>query len=215
MAQTRTNTKKLVLLALLIAIEVIVAVTPLGSIPIGPIVATVAHIPVIIAAVTMGTGAGAFMGFVFGLLSFLVWTFMPPTPITAFAFTPAYAPGNFWSLVICFVPRILLGVVTALLCQLIGKWDKTGYVALPVSAVVGTLVHTFLVLGGIYVFFGEAYAAAVGASYDMLMGLILTTVATNGITEAILAGVLAVAIGKAVMAYSKHSGAGFRQADRT
>ena len=190
----KQNIRTMVQLSFLVAIELIMAFTPLGSLPIGPLVATLAHIPVVIAAVVMGTGAGAFMGFVFGLLSFLVWTFMPPTPITAFCFTPAYAPGNFWSVVICFVPRILLGVIAGLLSKALLKVDT-------VSSVAATIAHTLMVLGGIYVFFGEAYAEAIGVGHELLMGLIGTTIATNGILEAVLAGVITCAIAKAVSAY--------------
>ena len=197
----KQNIRTMVQLSFLVAIELIMAFTPLGSLPIGPLVATLAHIPVVIAAVVMGTGAGAFMGFVFGLLSFLVWTFMPPTPITAFCFTPAYAPGNFWSVVICFV-RILLGVIVGLLSKALLKVDKTkGFIAYTVSSVAATIAHTLMVLGGIYVFFGEAYAEAIGVGHELLMGLIGTTIATNGILEAVLAGVITCAIAKAVSAY--------------
>ena len=67
----REKTKRLAELAVLLALEIIIAFTPLGTIQVGPIAATLGHIPVIIAAVVLGTAEGAFMGFVFGLLSFL------------------------------------------------------------------------------------------------------------------------------------------------
>ena len=51
-------------LAILIAIEIIIAVTPLGSLPaIGLIVMTLAHIPVIIGAIVLGIKGGLIMGF--------------------------------------------------------------------------------------------------------------------------------------------------------
>ena len=67
----RDRIKRLTELGVLIALEIIIAFTPLGTIQIGPVAATLGHIPVIIAAVVLGTAEGAFMGFVFGLLSFL------------------------------------------------------------------------------------------------------------------------------------------------
>ena len=92
--------------ASLLTIEVVFCFTPLGSIPVGPIVATLAMIPVIITAIMLGTAAGAAMGAIAGLFSFIVFSFITPGP-TAFLFTPLIEPGNGWSLVICFVPRIL------------------------------------------------------------------------------------------------------------
>ena len=84
----REKTKRMVQLAVLLALEIIIAFTPLGTIQVGTIAATLGHIPVIIAAVVMGTAEGAFMGFVFGLLSFIYWTFVQPANPTAFMFTP-------------------------------------------------------------------------------------------------------------------------------
>lgn len=105
---------------MLLAIEAVFCFTPLGSLPIGPMVATFAMLPVIVAAILLGTGAGTLMGFFAGLFSFLVWTFMPPPTSAMFAFiyTPFYSLGEFqgngWSLVVCFLPRILTGTFAGL-----------------------------------------------------------------------------------------------------
>ncbi len=194
----KLDTRKLTQLSILVAIEVIVAFVPiLGSIPLGPIVATTAHIPVIIAAVTMGVGAGAFMGFVFGFLSFIVQSFVTPT-ITSFVFTPIVSVGNvggsYWSLVICFVPRILLGICAALLYQWFSSIDKKNRWSYIASSVLASLIHTVLVLGGIYVFFKDSYSEAIGQAANLLLGLIGSVILTNGIPEAILAGVVTVAV---------------------
>ncbi|MFZ2537948.1 MAG: ECF transporter S component [Oscillospiraceae bacterium] len=194
----KMDTRKLTQLSILVAIEAIMAFVPiLGSIPLGPIVATTAHIPVIIAAVTMGVGAGAFMGFIFGLFSFIVHSFVAPS-ITSFVFTPIVSVGNgdgsFWSLVICFVPRILLGVCAALLYQWfssIDKKDRWSYIA---AGAISSMIHTLLVLGGIFIFFKDSYSETIGKAADLLLGLIGLTILTNGIPEAILAAIVTVAV---------------------
>lgn len=196
----KMDVRKMTQLAILIALEAIIAFVPaLGSIPIGPLVATIAHIPVIIAGVTMGVSAGAFMGFVFGLLSFIVNSFTTPT-VTSFVFTPIVSVGdiggNGWSIVICFVPRILLGVVAALLYKWLSKYDKTDTWSYIVSSVLATITHTVLVLFGIYVFFGDSYAQAIGAARSALLGMIMYVIGTNGLLEAVLAGVVVVAVAK-------------------
>ncbi len=207
-SKKRISTRAMTILGILTAIEIIMAFTPLGSIPIGPIVATLAHIPVIIAGVTLGTYAGAYMGALFGLLSFIVHTMMPT--ITSFIFTPFFslgeAGGNPLSLVICFVPRIVLGISAGLLFELIAKRDTRKYAAYIIASVVPSLLHTVLVLGGVYLFFGETYAAAIGQAYDALLGLIFTVLLTNGIPEAILAAILAVAVGKALEKLARRAG---------
>lgn len=204
----RSRTLFLTQFSILIAIEAIVAFTPLGSLPIGPLVATLAHVPVIIAAISLGTGAGTALGFVAGLFSFIVWTFMPPNPALAFVFTPFYSfgefHGNFWSLIICFVPRILIGTFAGLVYRGMCRVCKADAVNMGLAAVAGTLANTLLVLGGIYVAFGVDYAAANGIAYDLLLGAIGTVIATNGLLEIAVAIVAAIAVCTALKKVLKH-----------
>ena len=208
---THSTVLTLVQLAMLIAIEAVFCFTPLGSVPIGPMVATFAMIPVIIAAILLGTWAGTFMGFVAGLFSFLVWTFMPPASSAMFAFvyTPFYTlgefQGNVWSLVICFLPRILTGTFAGLIYAGLSKGlakmrarenghtskvgaffrDRAG-LEYAVAAAVGSLTNTLLVLGGVFLFFGPEYAAAGGIGYELLLGILGLTILTNGVPEMIV-----------------------------
>mgnify|MGYP000000507061 FL=1 len=197
------NNQKILHLAqfsILLAIEAIVCFTPLGSLPVGPLVATLAHIPVLITAVCMGTAAGSLMGFFCGLFSFIWWTLNPG--VMGFVFTPFYAPGNFWSLVICFVPRILIGTLAGLVFSAFRKVAEKNPVAdvarYVVAGIVGTLANTVLVLGGIYLFFGKPYAEANGVAFEALLGILCTVVLTNGILEVILGALCTLAVGKAV-----------------
>lgn len=131
------KTYELVLTALFTAIIVIMAFTPLGYIPLVVINATIIHIPVILGALFLGPKKGAFLGFVFGLTSFINNTFKAATA-SAFVFSPVLAvnvvgvSGIFRSLYICFVPRILVGVVPYFIYVLIrkaaGREQKAGRV---------------------------------------------------------------------------------------
>ena len=78
------KTQYMTSMALFLAIEIILVVTPLGYIPIGPLNATTMHIPVIIAGIVLGKKAGAELGFVFGLTSLIKATIQPG--ITSFCF---------------------------------------------------------------------------------------------------------------------------------
>ncbi|MQN01782.1 MAG: ECF transporter S component [Lachnospiraceae bacterium] len=123
---TKKKTLNLVLTALFTAIIVLMAFSPLGYIPLGVINATIIHIPVIIGAIFLGPGTGAFLGFVFGLTSFIKSTVTPST-VSAFVFSPVLAAsqfgisGVFKSAFICFVPRILVGVFPYYIFVLIKK----------------------------------------------------------------------------------------------
>ena len=125
------KTYELVLTALFTAIIIIMAFTPLGYIPLVVINATIIHIPVILGALFLGPKKGAFLGFVFGFTSFINNTFKAVTP-SAFVFSPVLAAnvvgvsGIFKSLYICFVPRILVGVVPYFVYILIRRLLKDG-----------------------------------------------------------------------------------------
>ena len=65
------DTKSIVMLGVLAAMVMLFSFTPIGSIPIGPLVITLNVIPVAIAAVALGPVGGAIIGAVFGMFSFL------------------------------------------------------------------------------------------------------------------------------------------------
>ncbi|MDR2520145.1 MAG: ECF transporter S component [Eubacteriaceae bacterium] len=197
------KSKKTVLLAqfsTLLAIEAIVCFTPLGSLPIGPIVATLAHIPVIVTAAALGTGFGTLMGFVTGVFSLAIWTFMPPQPFVAFVFSPFYTLGELRgglpSLLISIVPRALIGTATGLCLSSFRKRKEPGFFAYMLAGAVGSAANTVLVLGGVYAFYGQEYAAAYGIEYSMLLGAIGTVILTNGILEAVLGALSCRFVGK-------------------
>jgi uncharacterized membrane protein len=186
-------------MALFLAIEIILVVTPLGYIPIGPLNATTMHIPVIIAGIVLGKKAGAELGFVFGLTSLIKATIQPG--ITSFCFSPFVTigtmSGNYKSLLIAFVPRILLGYLAGLVFGIMKKNNREN-LGVVVGALTGAITNTVLVLSGIYIFFGEAYASAVGVQYSTLVTVLLGVVSTNGILEAILGAIVSLAIYKAL-----------------
>ena len=65
--------------------------------------------------------------------------------------------------------------------------------------VINSMVNTVLVMGSIYVLFAQQYAAAKDVAREAVFGLVMTTVAFNGIPEALAAAVLVAAIGKALL----------------
>ena len=183
--------KKKMELVFIIIIEAIVCFTPLGSIPIGPIVATLSCIPVIIASLLFSDKEGAIVGFCFGLFSFIVWTIIPPSPAFSFVFTPFYEgaeySGNVFSLIICFMPRILTGVSPFLVYNLLNKIIKKDVISLMISSIVGSLTNTVIVMLLIYLVFNKEYSTLMGIS---MLDVIKITITTNGIVEAILAMII-------------------------
>ena len=207
---TRKRTLKFAQLAILSAILFIMGFTPLGSIPIGPIVATIAQVPVVIGACTMGKKEGAFLGGVFGFVSMLYWFTIGAAAPTAFVFNPvvSFKMGDKWyvsvlfalaSLIICYVPRILIGYVAGVIFEkLENKNEPLAYI---LSGIAGSLVNTILVLGLTLLFFTPQYSDAMGITKQALFTIVGTTLAVNGSLEAVVTPVLSYAIAKPVNYY--------------
>ena len=86
MKTKKHDTKWMVSVALMAAIVIVLANTPLGMIQLPIIKATTVHIPVILGAILLGPAAGAILGGVFGICS-LISNTMAPT-LLSFAFSP-------------------------------------------------------------------------------------------------------------------------------
>ena len=63
-----TNTKTLTRVALLVAIELVMKLVGLGSVPVGPLYMSFLTLPIAVGAITMGPAVGALLGGVFGVL---------------------------------------------------------------------------------------------------------------------------------------------------
>lgn len=201
-----TKTKHLTLFAFFLAVELVLLFTPLGFLRIGPLSATLMHIPVIIAGITMGWKYGGALGLVFGLCSVWNATFAPGP--TSFCFSPFITiggvSGNFSSLIIAIVPRVLIGILSSwifMLCKRKG-WKES--LSVCTAALIGALTNTILVLGLIYCFFGASYAAAVSVSYEALITILMGVVCTNGIAEAVIGCIVTVMVYKALKPIVKH-----------
>ena len=181
----------MVLMALFAAIIIALAVIPgIGYIPLGVTRATTIHIPVIIASIVLGPKKGGILGGVFGLTSLVMNTFMPT--VTSFVFTPFYSGGNFWSLLICFLPRILTGIVPYYVFKLLSR-IKLKAVPLMIAGFLGSMTNTLLVMNMIYIFFGSQYADAKEITTG-LYSVIIGVIGINGTLEAIVAAVLTTAV---------------------
>ena len=205
MKTKNTNIRWMVSVALMAAIVILLANTPLGMIQLPIIKATTVHIPVIIGAILLGPLAGAILGAVFGACS-LISNTMAPT-LLSFAFSPFMsttgligAAKAIWISVGC---RILIGVVSGWLWILFKKikMNKKIYqvIALAITGFVGSMVNTITVMGSIYILFAKQYAEVKEVAVTAVWGLIMTTVTASGIPEAIAAAILVAAITKVLL----------------
>ena len=201
MKKRKHDTRWMVSVALMAAIVVVLANTPLGMIQLPIIKATTVHIPVIIGAILLGPSAGAILGFVFGVCS-LISNTMAPT-LLSFAFSPFMSttgiPGALKAIWISVGCRILIGVAARWLWILLTKIKVNQTIALPIVGFIGSMVNTVTVMGSIYLLFAQQYAEAKDVAVSAVWGLIMGTVTASGIPEAIAAAILVLALGKVLL----------------
>ncbi len=210
MKKQRHDTRWMVSVALMAAIIIVLANTPLGMIQLPIIKATTVHIPVIIGAILLGPSAGAVLGAVFGICS-LISNTMAPT-LLSFAFSPFMSttgiPGVLKAIWISIGCRILIGVAAGWLWILFTRLRVNQIAALPIVGFIGSMVNTVTVMGSIYLLFARQYAEAKEVAVTAVWGLIMGTVTASGIPEAIAAAILVLALGKVLISVFKKSNIG-------
>lgn len=187
--KNRKNVFQLTLVSMMVALLIIQTFIPIfGYIPLGPIDVTIVHITVILSAVLFGKKFGTLIGTIWGLLSMLR-AFIQPTPFNIVFLNP----------LVSILPRLLVGFISASVFQFFKDKFSKG-ITYTLTAGIGSLMNTILVLGSIYIFTSEAYANALGIPESALLGALGTIVATNGLIEIIAAiiilPILAIALEK-------------------
>ena len=186
------DTRYMVTLALMAAIVILLANTPLGMIQLPIIKATTVHIPVIIGAIFLGPAAGAFLGAVFGICSMISNTQAPT--LLSFAFSPFLSTTGLlgavkaiWISVGC---RVMIGVVAGWVFRALKTMKVPSPVRLALTGFIGSMTNTILVMGSIYFLFARQYAEVKNVGMEAVFGLVMGTVTASGIPEAIAAAVL-------------------------
>ena len=201
MKTKKHDTRWLVSVALMAAIVIVLANTPLGMIQLPVIKATTVHIPVIIGAILLGPMAGGILGFVFGVCS-LISNTMAPT-LLSFAFSPFMSttgiPGAIKAIWVSVGCRILIGVAAGWIWILFRKVKLNQIIALVLTGFLGSMVNTVTVMGSIYILFAQQYAEAKEVAVTAVWGLVIGTVTASGIPEAIVAAILVAFIGKVLL----------------
>lgn len=206
--QKHRSTREMVLTALFTAIILIMAFTPLGLIDLPLIKATILHVPVIIGGILLGPRAGGFFGLIFALTSLFKNTTAPA--LLSFAFSPLIpvpgaGKGSLWALVICFVPRILCGVLPYYIYKGLHRLFRRNETSvgkmlpLVVAGAVGAIVNTVLVMGMIRLVLADGFANAKGIPLTAVSGTIMAIVLANGVPEMLASAVLTPAVCLPVM----------------
>lgn len=179
---SRKNIFRMTAAALLIALVFLFGMTPVGLIPLGFINITVLCVPVIIGTITLGLRSGLVLGFCFGTASTMSMVGMSLTPPSALA-SALFAVSPLSAVLMCYLPRLLVPVVTYTLHAILQKRFKK--IALPVSAAAGSLTNTVFYLGLMLLFY-----ALNGLDTASILALIAGTGLIAGSCEAIAAALI-------------------------
>ena len=184
------KTRTLVQLALLTAIELIMAFTPLGYLKVGALSISFLMVPVVIGAIIMGPAAGAFLGGVFGLTSFIQCFGMDAFGTMLMGISPLY------TFITCIPSRVLAGWILGLIFKALDKIDSKKYAAYAVSSVSGALLNTVFFVGFLVLFFHKTLMEL--GMGDTILAVIASLVTINAVVEAIVCLVAGTAIVKAL-----------------
>lgn len=197
----KRDTRWLTSVALMAAIVILLANTPLGMIQLPIIKATTVHIPVILGAITLGPTAGAILGAVFGICSMISNTIAPT--LLSFAFSPFMSMTGIigavkavWISVGC---RIMIGLVAGWLWLILRRIRVNQILLLAITGFVGSMTNTIFVMGSINFLLAQQYAQVKSVAVDAVWGLIMATVFGSGVPEAVAAAVLVALIGKVLI----------------
>lgn len=181
------------IMALMTAVLLIFACTPIGTIPIGPLSISLNMIPVAICAIAMGPAGGAAAGAIFGLLSFLQ-CFGIGIPsgmgIILVGINPVLA------FIQRFVPRLLDGLLLGYIFRAVSK--KNVYAACAVTGFFSAFLNTLFFMGALVLLFGNTeYVQGLIAGRNIIV-FICAFVGVNAVVEMVVATLITGAVGSAL-----------------
>ncbi|HHU73994.1 MAG TPA: ECF transporter S component [Clostridiales bacterium] len=190
---TNSRTLKMVQLALLIAIIVLMAFTPIGYIKTFGLEITLIVVPVTVGAIVLGPASGAVLGAVFGITSFIQCFGWSPFGATLLSINPIY------TFIVCFIPRVLMGWLTGLIFVAIRNNNRTKRISYLLASLIGPLLNTLFFMTALVLFFYQTdyiqgFVEILGTSN--VFTFVIAFVGINGLIEALTCFVLASAVSK-------------------
>ena len=195
------NTKTLTRVALLVAIELVMKMVGLGSVPVGPLYMSFLTLPIAAGATTIGPATDALLSGVYGTVSFY-------DAITgASAMTGALfqvSPVN--TFILCVGLRVLMEQKKRQIYSRLKRIDKPGTWCYIVSAMSAPFLNTVFFMGWIVLaFYGCDYVqnlvSVKGAANPFMFVVLL--VGVQGVAEFLVSGILCGIVARAVAKFVK------------
>ena len=188
----KTKTLKMAQVALMVAIVLVMAFTPLGYFRTAGLEITLLMIPVTVGAIVLGPTAGAILGLVFGLTSFAI---APSSTFGATLVNISVAK----TFVVCVIARLAAGWVAGLTFKVLDKLNfKYKFEA---ASLLGPLYNTLFFMSTLVGFFYhteyiQEMAAFFGAANPITF--VVAFVGLQGLVEAIVCFIISGVISKNV-----------------
>lgn len=193
------KTIKMAQMAILIAIVLIMAFTPLGYLKTVGIEISLITIPVAIGAMVIGPGAGAVLGAVFGLTSFYQCFGMSAFGAMLLSINPLY------TFLVCVPTRILMGYLAGVLFKGFNKVDKGNTVCYFVGGFMTAFLNTLFFMGILILFFWNTeYIQSLNAAGANAFMFVVAFVGINGVVEWIATTIVGGIVSKAVAKIAKN-----------
>ncbi|WP_179394901.1 ECF transporter S component [Lacticaseibacillus absianus] len=161
--------------------------------PAWPAISTI-HLTVILGGVLLGVRGGAGLGLLWGLISLIKAYTSATDPMTLLLFQNP---------VIAIVPRVMVGVVAALIFNHIARSHRTGTGAtlkMVFAGIAGALTNTGLVIAFTWLFFASRATQVVpGADASNLGWLLIAALAINALAEATMAAIVTPILGTVLL----------------
>lgn len=195
------NTRYLVQLSLLAAVELVLATTPLGYLHTFGLEISFLMVPVALGAILLGPGAGAVLGGIFGLTSFGTCFGSSPFGAVLLGVDPVL------TFLVCVPTRILAGWLTGLLFRALAKLGDEGkpsLAAFGAASLAGPVLNTLLFMSGLVVCFYrtdyiQGIAQSLGAANPFIF--VVLFVGVQGLVEALVGFAVCGVLSKAVYRY--------------
>ncbi len=190
-AKTRTITQVGLLTAVIFVLGYLPRIAP-------SINWTLATIPVVIGAIIIGPAAGAALGAFWGLTSFfqvfgILGMPADPSGPLLFSISPIL------TIILCFVPRILVGFICAWIFRGLKKIDKTNFICYLVTNISGALLNTVLFLSALVLFFWSSSAfKEIREQYSSAFSSVLAIASVNMLAEVLSCAIIGTAVSKGV-----------------
>lgn len=179
-------------LGLLTALLILFSFTPLGYLKIGLVEITFNMIPVLIGSIVIGPAAGAILGAIFGATSFIQCFGTSAFGALILGINP------FFTVLICFVPRILAGLLPGLIFRSLSHIGKTKLLAYGIASASGSAINTVLFVGGFSLLFRNTMLGMASEKGLSPLMFIATVFLINAAIELAVCTVIVTAIPKTV-----------------